>query len=143
MIEAEKVAEILGGFDVLGREIHSDLEMADLVMEGLSFKVLDTLLDSKVLATDEIPLIMPRSTYFKHRKNAEHLTPEQSDRAERFARAFVLAMAVFKHEQKAARWLRTPNRAMSARRPIDLLQTDAGMRTVEAILGRIAHGIFS
>lgn len=143
MVEVERVAEVLGGPGALGREVHTDLEMADLVMAGMSIRVLDAMLGSCVLTPEEIGLILPRSTYFKHKKNAGLLSPEQSDRAERFARAYASARLVFQNDEKAARWLRKPNRAMSGRRPIDLIQTDAGMRTVETALGRIAHGIFA
>lgn len=143
MVEAEKVAEVLGGLDTLGRDVYTDLEMADLVMAGLPFKVLEALLSCQALTSDDIAIIMPRSTYFKHKKNDESLTPEQSDRAERLARVFASAMVVFRNPEKAARWIRKPNRAMNGRRPVDLVQTDAGFRTVEATLGRIAHGIFS
>jgi putative toxin-antitoxin system antitoxin component (TIGR02293 family) len=44
---------------------------------------------------------------------------------------------------KAALWLRTPNRALAGEVPIDQLDTDLGVKEVENILGRIAYGVYS
>jgi putative toxin-antitoxin system antitoxin component (TIGR02293 family) len=53
------------------------------------------------------------------------------------------AFAVFGAEDRAATWLRRPNRALNGELPIDLLDTDVGARQIEDILGRIEHGIVS
>jgi putative toxin-antitoxin system antitoxin component (TIGR02293 family) len=45
--------------------------------------------------------------------------------------------------EKAAQWLRTPNRALGGEVPIDQLDTDLGSKEVENILGRIAYGVYS
>ena len=47
------------------------------------------------------------------------------------------------NREKAARWLRKPNRSIQGKRPIDLLQSDIGARMVERALGRIQHGVYS
>jgi putative toxin-antitoxin system antitoxin component (TIGR02293 family) len=44
-------------------------------------------------------------------------------------------------EEKAARWLRRPNRALGNQAPLDLMDSDIGTRQVEEVLGRIEHGI--
>jgi putative toxin-antitoxin system antitoxin component (TIGR02293 family) len=44
---------------------------------------------------------------------------------------------------KADRWLHKMNAVLGGARPIDLLDTDAGARMVERVLGRIEHGIYS
>jgi putative toxin-antitoxin system antitoxin component (TIGR02293 family) len=46
-------------------------------------------------------------------------------------------------EEKAARWLHTPNRALGGNLPLELLDTDLGSRQVEEVLGRIEHGVYS
>lgn len=45
--------------------------------------------------------------------------------------------------EKAAIWLRKPNRALGGVRPTDLLGTATGRLHVEQVLGRIAHGVYS
>ena len=55
----------------------------------------------------------------------------------------LLAAEDFGNADKAAQWLRTPNRALGGALPIDHLDTDLGTREVENILGRIAYGVYS
>jgi putative toxin-antitoxin system antitoxin component (TIGR02293 family) len=45
--------------------------------------------------------------------------------------------------EKAHRWLGRENRALGGERPVALLDSDAGARAVERVLGRIEHGVFS
>lgn len=52
------------------------------------------------------------------------------------------AIEVFGSEEKARRWLHTPNFALGDVRPVDLLRTKEGTDEVLGILGRIEHGVF-
>ena len=49
--------------------------------------------------------------------------------------------AVFGDPAKAHTWLRRPSAVLDNEAPLDRLDTDIGTRQVEALLGRIAHGI--
>ena len=53
------------------------------------------------------------------------------------------AVEVLGSEGKASRWLRRPNRALGGKPPVALLDTDLGTQQVEAVLGRIEHGVYS
>lgn len=57
------------------------------------------------------------------------------------ARILAMADEVFEDRRKAHRWLRKPNGALGSQIPLALLDTEEGGRVVEAVLGRIAHGI--
>jgi putative toxin-antitoxin system antitoxin component (TIGR02293 family) len=59
------------------------------------------------------------------------------------ARVAARVAEVLGSEEKASRWLMTPNRALGGEPPIALLETDLGARQVEDVLGRIEHGIHS
>jgi putative toxin-antitoxin system antitoxin component (TIGR02293 family) len=59
------------------------------------------------------------------------------------ARIIAQATATLGSETKAVGWLRCPNRALGNVPPLELLDTDIGVRQVEDILGRIEHGIIS
>jgi putative toxin-antitoxin system antitoxin component (TIGR02293 family) len=85
-------------------------------------------------------LHMPARTLAR-RRQARKLDPDESDRLYRIARVAGQAVSVFGGEDKAAMWLRRPNRALNGEPPIHLLDTDVGARQVEDILGRIEHGI--
>lgn len=61
----------------------------------------------------------------------------------RLAQVYATAADTLGDGDKAARWLKTPNRALRGGRPLDQLDTDPGVREVEEILGRIAYGVYS
>jgi putative toxin-antitoxin system antitoxin component (TIGR02293 family) len=61
----------------------------------------------------------------------------------RIARIAAVAEETFQNAEKAAAWLRRPNRALGDHKPLDLLITSTGARLVEDVLGRIATGVFS
>jgi putative toxin-antitoxin system antitoxin component (TIGR02293 family) len=53
-----------------------------------------------------------------------------------------MAIDTLGSEEKAAQWLKTPNRALRGARPLDQLDTDPEMGEVEDVLGRIAFGVY-
>jgi putative toxin-antitoxin system antitoxin component (TIGR02293 family) len=71
------------------------------------------------------------------------LTAAESDRTVRLAQVYATAVETLGSGEKAAAWLKTPNRALRGIRPLDQLDTDPGVREVEEILGRIAYGVYS
>jgi putative toxin-antitoxin system antitoxin component (TIGR02293 family) len=48
---------------------------------------------------------------------------------------------VFGAADPAAAWLRRPNRSLQNEAPIRILDTDAGARQVEDVLGQIEYGV--
>ncbi len=60
----------------------------------------------------------------------------------RLARVFAHAVEVFEAGERAQDWLASENRALGGQRPLALLDTDAGAREVDDVLGRIEQGIF-
>jgi putative toxin-antitoxin system antitoxin component (TIGR02293 family) len=65
------------------------------------------------------------------------------DRLYRVARLFDTAVAVLESHDAAVRWLRSPQRALGGAVPLDLATTDVGTRAVEALLGRMEHGVYT
>ncbi len=53
------------------------------------------------------------------------------------------AIDTFGTEAKAASWMQSPNMVMEGKAPLELMSTDAGVRWVQTILGRIDYGIYS
>jgi putative toxin-antitoxin system antitoxin component (TIGR02293 family) len=117
------------------------LELIRSVREGLPMSSVDGLLESGRLSAAELDrLALPRKT-LAHRRAIGRLSPEQSDRLLRIVRVIEQAEQAFANPEKARRWLRRPNSALAGEAPLELLDTDIGAREVEALLGRIAHGI--
>lgn len=116
-------------------------ELVRRIRAGLPTAVVDDLLEQGRLTLAELDrVVMPRKTLY-HRRKLGRLTPEQSDRLLRVVRLLALAEDTFGDHDKAAIWLRRPTRPLADECPLDLLDTDAGVRRVEDLLGRIAHGI--
>ena len=67
---------------------------------------------------------------------------KESDRAYRLVGIAARAEDVLGSAEKAREWLTRPNRALGQVSPLSLLDTDEGARQVEAVLGRIEHGVW-
>ncbi|MGA2539248.1 MAG: antitoxin Xre/MbcA/ParS toxin-binding domain-containing protein [Terracidiphilus sp.] len=94
-----------------------------------------------VLISEKIGI--PQRTLTRRITQHSRLTPAESDRTVRLAQVFATASETLGSGDKAASWLKTPNRALRGGRPLDQLDTDPGVREVEDVLGRIAHGVYS
>ena len=141
---AATIAHLLGGSKVLRHSIRSELDFVRLVQAGLPLSVVDAVIEQGLLTSSEVErLIIPRRTLAHRKKKKQSLSKEESDRLARVARVMALAEETLQSKEKAAIWLRRSNRALRAARPLDLLETDGGAQVVEAILGRVSHGVFS
>lgn len=140
MVSAEAVAGVLGGIG-RRRAPSADVALATAVREGLPIATLDRLIATGVVAEDEIEArFIPRRTLYARRQKGT-LSREQGDIVVRLARTQAMADEVFGDRRKSHSWLRRPNGALDGQVPLSLLDTEEGGRLVEAVLGRIAHGI--
>lgn len=61
-----------------------------------------------------------------------------------YERVFDRALKLFEGDSRAAeRWLSSPRRALGGAVPSELARTESGVREVEALIGRLEHGVFS
>ena len=141
MISIATVADALGRPGKLGSNSSSGRLLAE-VRAGLPYHVLEHLVETGVLTSDELERLIPKRT-LQDRKRRGTLSREQSDLAVRIARIDAIAGRVFGSVEKSRQWLRWPVAALDAEAPLSLLDTEEGGRVVEAILGRIEHGVFS
>lgn len=139
------IPEMLGGEGYLGKDYKRNGELAELVREGVPVKSLCLLALRLDLQQAEISEKIGIPARTLSRRNAENsrLTPSESDRTVRLAQVFVNAAETLGDTEKAAAWLKTPNRALRGGRPLDQVDTDPGVREVEDLLGRIAYGVYS
>ena len=111
------------------------------VREGLPLSVVDqALADGRISGAELDRLALSRKT-LAHRRSIGSLTPDQSDRLSRLLRMIEEAEATFGDRATAHTWLRRPTALLDGEAPLERLDTDIGTRQVEAILGRIAHGL--
>lgn len=141
----QTLPEVLGGVAVLGRAVASSRALAELVREGLPAESLSQLARRLDLRQAEISakIGIPQRTLTRRLARHARLTAAESDRTVRLAQVYANAVDSLGSEEKAAQWLKTPNRALRGNRPLDQLDTDPGVREVEDVLGRIAFGVYS
>ena len=145
MTATEYVLDVLGGARVFkGRAVPTTAELRQRIKRGLPYRSLESVRERLRLSVPEAASVlhMPPRTLAR-RRQTRRLDGDESDRLYRIARVAAHAFTVFNAEDRAATWLRRPNRALNGEWPMHLLDTDVGARQVEDILGRIEHGVVS
>ena len=139
------VPDVLGGELVLGGPANKGGALAELVREGLPAEGAASAGRALELRQAEISekIGIPQRTLTRRLTHKSRLTAAESDRTVRLAQVFATAAETLGSEEKAAQWLKTPNRALRGGCPLDQLDTDPGVREVEDVLGRISYGVYS
>jgi putative toxin-antitoxin system antitoxin component (TIGR02293 family) len=142
-MSAAWIAEVLGGESPAGAAYSARLR--DLTREGLPAEAVASLARNLGIQRGRLALVLgiPDRTLSRRISSGSKLTREESDRVMRFARVLGTAKETLGSTEKAGRWLQIPNRALGGETPFELLDTDAGVQSVEAVLGRIAYGVYS
>ena len=73
----------------------------------------------------------------------ERALAEERVPPELFERVLDRAAELFEDRDLARGWLHKCAYGLGGRKPIDSMQTEDGAREVEALLGRIEHGVYS
>lgn len=115
------------------------------VSEGLSFAALERLLRVADLPAGRVAEVLriPART-FHRRKVQGRLSAEESDRLLRLSRVLGRVLELFEGDIPATKaWLESPSKALGGARPMDLVQSEPGAMEVEALIGRLEHGVFA
>ena len=145
MSAMQYVIDVLGGPKVFKGPTRPDpAEILELVRTGLPYQALESIRKRLDLSLVEAAYVLhvPLRTLAR-RRHGRKLDAGESDRLYRLARIAGQAVGALGTEDKAAAWLRRPNRALNGAVPLGLLDTDLGARQVEDVLGRMAHGVVS
>jgi putative toxin-antitoxin system antitoxin component (TIGR02293 family) len=150
-VEAEgfrRVADLLGGAQVLRHRLRNPLDAHEMLLQGLPGEALVHLVDSLAVlrkpASLEKAVGMSLRTFQRRRDTpAKPLSQEQSGRTWKFAEILAKATAVLGSQEEAEQWLERPAIGLDRRRPIDLLATQAGVEIVEDFLERLEYGVYT
>ncbi len=139
------LARVLGGKAVIASEPATPGEWVARIHSGLPAASAFAFKEALGLTNGELASVLGVSLRTLARLNPakSHLDLVSGDRLVRSARLFAIATDVLEDMQAAARWLKAPQRALGGAIPLELAQTDVGTRTVEALLGRMEHGIYT
>ncbi len=118
--------------------------MVDKVREGLPFAEFHAMQEMLGVTEERLGawLGMPRATLHR-RKKAGTLDSSVSDRLVRYARLLTHAVVALGGLEGARSWLAAPAIAFHGECPLDYADTEIGAREVDALLGRLEHGVFS
>jgi putative toxin-antitoxin system antitoxin component (TIGR02293 family) len=83
------------------------------------------------------------ATLQRKRQKQQTISFVQGDRLSRMARLLAKAEQLFGNSKTASEWLKSPQRGFGGKIPFDLMDTEAGAREVEDLLGRMQHGVIS
>jgi putative toxin-antitoxin system antitoxin component (TIGR02293 family) len=136
----EAVYRKLGGRRVLGREVASEADLAQAVLARIPEPAVAAVQGSSFSDREIERFVIPARTRRYRRERKEPLTIEESDRLVRLARVQALAEDVFGDAEKANKWLRQGLGMLNGQAPLELARTEAGIRVVEQILGKIDWG---
>jgi putative toxin-antitoxin system antitoxin component (TIGR02293 family) len=142
MIEAKRIAEVMGGRPVLGKAVSSIEDLEEIVGEGLPKTALRITVRRVFLVAREanryLYRIVPEATY---KRRTGKLRVRESERTERLARVIAAAEAVWGDQNDAREWLTKPHPELSNRTPIDCALTELGARQVESLIDRLQYGL--
>jgi len=114
------------------------------VRDGLPMEEFHYLQELLGLSEERLGALLGMSRATLHRrKKSGSMDRAESDRLVRFGRLFRQAANVIGSDRAAREWLSAPALAFGGELPLDFADTEAGAREVEALLGRIEHGVFS
>lgn len=142
MIAVNRIADVMGGAQVLGRRFNSVHALSDAVAQGLPKGALrqtaGRLFDAKAEQRQLMNRIVPEAT-FKRRR--DRLNAAESERTERLARVLATAEYVWSDRPEARRFLTTPHPALRGKTPLDAAMSELGARQVEELLDQIFYGL--
>lgn len=116
----------------------------DRVRDGLPMAEFQLTREMLGLTEDRLAGLLGMSRATLHRrKKSGHLDRAESDRLVRYARLLARAASALGGAGNARSWLAAPAIAFHGECPLDFADTEVGAREVEALLGRLEHGVFS
>jgi len=115
----------------------------DDIVRGIPAKRVQEMVDKGVLSQKAVYRAIPERTFKRRLANRDVLKALEADAIARLLRVTEAAFKAFGEEDFARKWLNLPNPALSGAIPIELAETDAGAREVEAVLIRFAHGVYN
>ena len=141
MAAVARIQELLGGEAMTG-PLKSEHDIVQLVRRGVPTQAVDHFLAMAGLSLNALdPQVLNLRTFRRRQKNDQPLEQDESDRLLRIVGIVAAADETFGDVEKAQVWLNRESRALHGETPLAMADTDRGARAVEALLGRIAHGI--
>lgn len=139
-----QIATVMGGSKILHHQIKGTLDFDSFIREGLPWKAAICVKESLGLTDAEFSKTLGISVRTLSRlKTTERMPAIMGDRLYRLARIYAITKDVLEDAQAAIRWLHNEQIGLGGRTPFEMIETEAGSREVENLLGRIEHGVIA
>ncbi len=144
----EVITEVLGGPSRLPLSPQSELDLVELVRQGLTRQALFHLADTLDLSPAETASIFRLSVRTLQRfrqkpdEQQELLESAVSDRLVQLAELYAYGLEVLSKEN-FLQWMQTSLRTLGGKRPKELLFSSVGIDMVKDELTRIEYGVYS
>lgn len=139
-----QAVSLLGGAKTFGGQPRHSLDWIYLIRKGFPSSSLDSLGLNVGVTNAELAQVLGISVRaLAARKRKMFLSPYESERLLRLARAVARSDEVFGDLGEGVVWLKSPNAAQDETTPWSLLDTYVGFDCVMDMLGRIEHGVFA
>ena len=133
---------LLGGREVLGHSIESEIDLYELGREGIPKKALVHLAANMNLTMRAMARILHVAERTIQRKKENELLAEDiSEHVIQVAEVYARGSEVLGDDERFRTWLNATNTALGNRTPIELLSSRYGALMVLDELGRMEHGI--
>ena len=140
-IDPTRVADILGGEEVLYERVRSSADLQRVVAEGLPVRALDETVQyvtgNRRAARMLRDRLVPRAT----RARRTRLRLAESERVERLARLMALAEHVWENRDDAREFLGSRHPMLDGKSPLEMAETELGARRVERLLMNLEYGL--
>jgi putative toxin-antitoxin system antitoxin component (TIGR02293 family) len=117
-------------------------QVRDALRHGVSRSAFDQMRADLGVSSEEMADVLGIPTRTLARRT-ERFKADESERLLRVGSVWAKALDVLEEKSAARRWMTQPKRALGGLTPLRCCDTEIGAREVEALLGRIEHGVFS
>jgi putative toxin-antitoxin system antitoxin component (TIGR02293 family) len=131
--------------NVLSSKKNNSLQLVESIEKGLSYSMFEGVVKQYNFAIQDLATTIGiTQRTLTRRKVEKKLSKTESDRLVSVRRMLNQATEFFENDKtKAMQWLNSSNRALGGRTPLQMAQTETGLREVENLIFRLEHGVFS
>lgn len=136
--------QLLGGPEIIGHAIRSEMDLHKLGRLGVTKKVLVTLagnINMPLAAISRMLHVTERT--LQRKEDEDRLNGAVTEQILQIAEVYARGSEVFDSTEDFQAWITTSNRSLGNQKPIDLLSSRYGAKMVIDALGRIEYGVFS
>lgn len=130
------------GVDTTAKAGSSLAQVRDALRQGVPREAFESMRNDLGVSTEELADILGIPTRTLARRT-DRFKPDESERLLRVGSVVQKALDVLESKDSVRRWMTQPKRALGGLTPLRCCDTEVGAREVEALLGRIEHGVFS